>query len=82
MKKKIYYIINENAIFIKFIYTLIILNILCLFLQSYKSINNSFKDFFYYFEVFSVIIFSIEYILRLWSSNLKKTKNSRLKFVF
>jgi len=87
MKKKIYELINKNSVFIKFIYGLIILNVISLILESYKGLNVSFSEYFYDFELISVIIFTIEYILRLWSSDqdnsLKgKSLKKRLKFVF
>lgn len=85
MKKRIYEFINKNSKFIKFIYGLIILNVITLILESYRELKVSFSDFFYYFELISVIIFSIEYLLRLWTSDLEKSckGNSfkkRLKF--
>jgi len=87
MKKKIYELINKNPIFIKFIYGLIILNVISLILESYKELRLSFSDYFYYFELISVIIFSIEYLLRFWTSDLDKafkgnSFKKRLKFSF
>jgi voltage-gated potassium channel len=87
MKNKIYELINKNPIFIKFIYGLIILNVIALILESYKVFKISFSTYFYYFELISVIIFTIEYVLRLWTSDLEKSikGNSfqkRLKFGF
>jgi voltage-gated potassium channel len=87
MKKKIYELINENPIFIKFIYGLIIINVIILILESYQELRNSFSDYFYYFEVFSVIVFSIEYLMRLWTSDQDHTLKGnsftkRLKFGF
>lgn len=87
MKKRIYEFINKNSSFIKLIYGLIILNVITLILESYRELKVSFSDFFYYFELISVIIFSIEYLLRLWTSDLEKSckGNSfkkRLKFGF
>lgn len=82
MKKKIYNFINENNYFIKFIYTLIILNVIFIILESYKEIKINFEYFFYYFEIFSVIIFSIEYVLRLWTSNLYYSDGLRVKSQF
>ena len=70
MKKKIHNLINENPYFLKFIYGLIILNVLSIMLESYKELRNEFNQEFYYFEVFSVMIFSIEYLLRLWCSDI------------
>jgi voltage-gated potassium channel len=87
VKKKIFELINKNPLFIKFIYGLIILNVISLILESYKELRDSFSDLFYYFEVISVIVFSIEYLLRLWTSDLDENYkgnsfNKRLKFGF
>ncbi|WP_298767639.1 ion transporter [uncultured Polaribacter sp.] len=87
MKKRIYEFINKNPSFIKLIYGLIILNVITLILESYRELKVSFSDFFYYFELISVIIFSIEYLLRLWTSDLEKSYKGnsfkkRLKFGF
>lgn len=87
MKKKIYEFINKNLIFIKFIYGLIILNVITLILESYQELRVTYSDFFNYFELISVIIFTIEYLLRLWTSDLDKSLNGnslkkRLKFGF
>jgi voltage-gated potassium channel len=87
MKKRIYAFINNNSIFIKFIYGLIILNVITLILESYQELKISFSNFFYYFELISVIVFSIEYLLRLWTSDMVKSYKGnsfkkRLKFGF
>ncbi len=74
MKNKIHNLINNNKTFIKFIYTLIILNIIAIVLESYKDLRVAYGSIFRVFEIVSVIIFTIEYILRLWT-----TKN-KLKF--
>jgi voltage-gated potassium channel len=50
-----------------FILTLIVLNVLALMAETVDSIYDRWKTFFWWFEVFSVAIFSVEYILRLWS---------------
>jgi voltage-gated potassium channel len=47
---------------------LIVLNIVAVILDSYKSINNKYSVLFNYFETGSIVIFSIEYILRVISS--------------
>lgn len=48
--------------------TLIALNVLAVILESMPELGSTWADFFYGFEVFSVIIFSIEYIARVWSA--------------
>src|SRR5204863_4673247 len=54
-------------------------------LETVASIEKSLGKFFYYFDLFSVIIFTIEYILRVWSSNhdpkYKHSINGRLKYM-
>jgi voltage-gated potassium channel len=54
-----------------FIITLIILNVIAVILETVPSMHDEQheKIFFTYFDLISVIIFSIEYILRVWSSN-------------
>lgn len=50
-----------------FILVLISLNVLAVILETVTVLNENFGTFFFIFEVFSVIIFSVEYILRVWS---------------
>ena len=50
-----------------FIITLIALNILAIVLESVKSLQQTYSQLFYGFEVFSVAVFSAEYLLRLWT---------------
>ncbi|MCB0636887.1 MAG: ion transporter [Lewinella sp.] len=48
--------------------TLIILNIAALILESVPEYEARYGEAFYYFELFSVIVFSAEYVLRLWAA--------------
>lgn len=50
-----------------FITALILLNVIAVVLETVQSISQRFSQFFSAFEIFSVIIFTIEYLLRLWS---------------
>ncbi|HVZ96079.1 MAG TPA: ion transporter, partial [Chitinophagaceae bacterium] len=52
-----------------FIIVLIILNVTAVMLETVDSIYRPHKKFFHDFDLISVIIFTIEYILRVWSSN-------------
>jgi voltage-gated potassium channel len=52
-----------------FIIILIILNVSAVILETVPSIHEAYKEFFRIFDLVSVIIFTIEYILRVWSSN-------------
>jgi voltage-gated potassium channel len=82
LKNKIYNLLHENKTVIKFIYGLIILNVIALILESYEGLKLKYQYVFQIIEIFSVIVFTIEYVLRLWVSNLNKDlKFSRLKFI-
>ncbi|HUR65573.1 MAG TPA: ion transporter [Chitinophagaceae bacterium] len=78
---------NWDKVINVFIITLIILNVIAVMLETVPSMHDEphEKKFFYYFDWVSVIIFTIEYILRVWSSNHeKKYKHSfwgRLKYM-
>ena len=52
-----------------FIVVLIILNVVAVMLETVKPIYDQYHDFFDNFDWISVTIFTIEYILRVWSSN-------------
>ena len=83
MKQKIYDLLHKNKTVIKFINGLIIFNVCALILESYKELRDAYGYFFQVIEVISVLIFSIEYLLRIWVADLnEKGENSRLKFAF
>jgi len=93
MRKKFFKLVEPtgdrkdlNYYFDVFIMSLIILNVLAIIIASDQNINARFKSQFYYFEVFSVVVFSIEYLLRLWTCVEKEPFNhpigGRLKFIF
>ena len=50
------------------LFILILLNVTAVCLESVKDIGEAYKDTFYAFEIFSVVIFSLEYLLRVWSA--------------
>ncbi|MGB0376470.1 MAG: ion transporter [Flavobacteriaceae bacterium] len=52
----------------KFIYVLIIFNVVAMVLESHNSILLEYASEFHYFETFSIIIFVLEYIYRLRQS--------------
>lgn len=83
MKAKVRQFVNHNKYFIEFIYALIILNVIALILESYESLNTNYKWFFNVFEYFSVGIFTIEYLIRIWvSDKTKEDKRERLNYAF
>lgn len=79
IKKRIFEIIEKSEssedkpgrAFDFFIITLIILNIIAVIIASYNEIFIKFESSFYIIEIVSVIIFSIEYLLRFWTARLK-----------
>lgn len=70
-----------------FIISLIILNVIAVMLETVPSLHDEQheKNFFHYFDLVSVIIFSVEYVLRIWSSNheekYKHSIRGRLKYM-
>ncbi len=52
-----------------FIIVLIILNVVAVILETVDSVHAAHREFFRTFDIISVIIFSVEYVLRVWSSN-------------
>ena len=70
------------------LFILILLNVIAVCLESVQNIGNKYEKSFYYFEMFSVFIFGIEYLLRVWSAPAREDlgENSsfikRLKYIF
>ncbi len=52
-----------------FIIILIILNVAAVMLETVHALQSDYGKWFHYFDLFSVSIFSVEYLLRVWSSN-------------
>jgi voltage-gated potassium channel len=57
-----------------FIALLVILNVLAIILESVPEIHDAAGEYFHLFDLFSVGIFSLEYILRIWSYSEKYTE--------
>ncbi|MBQ4377844.1 MAG: ion transporter [Treponema sp.] len=74
-----------SSIFDFFIMTLICVNSLSVFIETFP-ISSDFESILYKIEFFSIIIFSVEYLLRLWTAdylyeNLSGLK-ARIKYAF
>ncbi len=69
-----------------FLVVLIAANVIAVILESVSSINYLFEKQFYYFEIFSVMVFTIEYLLRVWSctenEKFHKFLTGRVRFIF
>jgi voltage-gated potassium channel len=83
MKQKLYDFLHSSIVS-KFIYWLIIINVLAIILESYAVYRSEFANVFHFFEIFSVVIFTIEYLVRLYTASIAfekyKASNSRWKF--
>ncbi|MDD4653085.1 MAG: ion transporter [Methanothrix sp.] len=71
LKKRIFGILEpgdeDSKYFDPFIMVLISLNVLAVVLETVKWLNASYGWLFHAFDVFSVAVFTVEYILRAWS---------------
>lgn len=92
VQKRVFEIIEKgkrtdiiSVIFDAFIMTLICLNVVSVFVESF-SINEKLSSALKSFEFFSIIVFTIEYLLRLWTApclyNDCSPIKSRIKYVF
>ena len=72
--------------FDSFIMTLIVLNVLAVILETVESLRSQYELVFLYFEIFSVVIFTLEYIIRLWTCTvIEKYRHpvwGRIKYIF
>ena len=93
IKKHIYLLLHPaegdshwDKIINTFLITLIILNVIAVMLETVEPIHVKYKSFFDTFDLVSVIIFSIEYLLRLWSANhhdkYRHSIKGRIKYIF
>ncbi len=66
--------------------TLITLNVIAVILETEKGLYSKYKFWFDYFEYFSIAVFTVEYILRIWTCTVSKVYRNpvtgRLKFIF
>ncbi len=92
LKQKVYIIVEKDddsflsKAFDIIIVAVILLNVFALTLETVPEYNSKYGDFFHSFEKASIIIFTIEYILRLWviteNKRFKQPILGRLKYVF
>ncbi|MDQ3457684.1 MAG: ion transporter [Deinococcota bacterium] len=69
-----------------FIFALILLNVLAVAIETIEPVREQYETFFQGFELFSVVVFLIEYLSRLWVADLKPqfqtTRYPRLAYAF
>jgi len=54
-----------------FIASVVVLNVVAIILESVHELHEAYADFFHIFDVVSVMIFTAEYVLRVWSYAMK-----------
>jgi voltage-gated potassium channel len=71
------------------LFILVLLNLVAVALESVPGLQSNYGDWFYRFEIFSVIVFTGEYLARVWSAPAKidaETEHSsfkaRMKYIF
>ena len=69
-----------------FIMTLIVLNVVAVIIETVEDIYLRYQDYFDVFEYFSVIVFTIEYFIRLWACTAKEKYShpvwGRIRYIF
>jgi voltage-gated potassium channel len=70
LKKTIHHHLHQDGHVLRFIYTLILVNVVVLIVSSHPFVRDQWGGFFYWFEFFSVMVFSAEYLLRIWTADL------------
>ena len=79
---------SKSRSFDNLLHGLIFLNLIAVTLDSVSSLRAGYSVYFDYFEIFSVVVFSADFLARLWTAPLENTKkqkssfNARLKYIF
>jgi voltage-gated potassium channel len=95
IKKRIFHVIEINEgehasvagrVFDVFIISLILLSVAAVIIESFKGLSPGTIVFLEDFEFVAVIVFTIEYFMRIWTADLKYPEagpiRSRIKFIF
>ena len=76
-KNRIFEILETSAaaglygrVFTVFIMALISLNVIAVMLETVGTLSSEYESAFHNFEIFSVVVFTIEYVLRLWTCTI------------
>ena len=93
IRRKVYGVLEASSgdtflkkVFDYFIITLILLNTFFYIIETVDTLASEYYGFFTAFETFSVIVFTIEYILRVWTCTLTDKYSrpviGRIKYIF
>ena len=87
IQKRVYEILGQaqngdkvSSFVDRFLTILIITNVLAVSLESVETIGSAFRQEFAAFEMFSIIVFGTEYILRIWSAVAKEDSTHKTPF--
>ena len=89
-KRRVFEIISKgndgdraSKLFDSVIMVLITVSIISIVLESFNSLATQYKVFFSVLEALCVVVFSIEYLLRIWTADLlyPKSKHPRIKYI-
>ena len=76
----------HNRSFEIFSICLIVLNVLAVVLETTNLFHQKYAQFFHIFELFSVAVFTLEYIGRIWTADLtidfRDSRHPRLRYIF
>ena len=73
--------ISSNRTFSIIIMVLIITSIIAIILESFEGVSENLSSTFEKFEIFVVLIFTIEYIMRIWTASYKYPDISKRKAI-
>lgn len=93
LKKRVHYILEPrekaplvSQLVLLSIMVLIVLNVIAIILDTVEGYSSSYHHFFRAFNFFSVMVFTVEYILRVWSCTEDKRYRDpirgRIKYIF
>jgi voltage-gated potassium channel len=76
----------SEKLFSAFMLVLIVLNTFMVIIETFKGLSSGFRSFMRIFEIVSIITFSIEYVLRVWTADYLYSqipaRKARLKYIF
>jgi len=71
------------------LFGLVVLNLIAVALESVPTLQINYGSWFYSFEIFSVIVFTVEYVARVWSAPAKRDQENgetglkaRMRYIF
>ncbi|WP_338768217.1 ion transporter [Bernardetia sp. ABR2-2B] len=77
---------KKSVYFDYFIIVLVLLSVISTIWESYPTAQQKYGEYFHSFELFSIAIFTVEYLLRLWTAPLKYPHlpawKAYLKYIF